>query len=83
MIQTNLTDKTERDSQTQKRNSRCPLGATQGLVKDFRRVKYILLSLRWITNKDLLYSTWNSAQAYVPAWMGGGLAENGYMYMYG
>ena len=27
--------------------------------------------LKWITNKDLLYSTENSAQCYVPAWMGG------------
>ena len=36
-------------------------------------------------HKDLLYSTWNSAQCYVPAWMGGagGLRENGYMYVYG
>ena len=25
---------------------------------------------KWITNKDLLYSTWNSTQSYVPAWMG-------------
>ena len=24
-----------------------------------------------ITNKDLLYSTWNSAQCYAVAWMGG------------
>ena len=32
---------------------------------------YTLLYLKWITNKDLLYSTWNSAQGYVPAWMGG------------
>ena len=31
-----------------------------------------LLYLKWITNKDLLYSTWNSAQCYVAAWMGGG-----------
>ena len=31
---------------------------------------YILLYLQWITNKDLLYSTWNSAQCYVAAWMG-------------
>ena len=23
------------------------------------------------TNKDLLYSTWNSAQCYIAAWMGG------------
>ena len=27
--------------------------------------------LKWITNKDLLYSTGNSAQRYVAAWMGG------------
>ena len=32
---------------------------------------YILLYLKWIINKDLLYSTWNSAQCYVAAWMGG------------
>ena len=32
---------------------------------------YTLLYLKWITNKDLLYSTWNSAQCDVPAWMGG------------
>ena len=28
--------------------------------------------LKWITNKNVLYSTCNSAQCYVPAWMGGG-----------
>ena len=27
--------------------------------------------LRWITNKHPLYSTCNSAQCYVAAWMGG------------
>ena len=32
---------------------------------------YTVLYLKWITNKDLLYSTWNSAQCYVAAWMGG------------
>ena len=32
---------------------------------------YRLLYLKWITNKDLLYSTWNSVQRYVAAWMGG------------
>ena len=32
--------------------------------------KYILLYLKWITNKDLLYSTGNSAQYYVAAWRG-------------
>ena len=32
---------------------------------------HTLLYLKWITNKDLLYSTWNSAQCYVAAKMGG------------
>ena len=31
---------------------------------------YTLLYSKWITNNDLLYSTWNSTQCYVPAWMG-------------
>ena len=30
-----------------------------------------LLYLKWITNRDLLYSTRNPAQCYVAAWMGG------------
>ena len=33
--------------------------------------KYTLSYLKWITNKDLLYSTENSAQCYVAAWTGG------------
>ena len=32
---------------------------------------YALLYLKQITNKDLLYSTGNSAQCYVAVWMGG------------
>ena len=42
----------------------------EGIVKDFGKVMYILIYLKWITNENLLYSTWNSAQCYVPAWMG-------------
>ena len=38
-------------------------------IQDFGKVMYILLYLKWITNKNLLYSTWNSAQWYMPAWM--------------
>ena len=33
----------------------------------FGKVMYTLLYLKWITDKDLLYSTWNFAQCYVPA----------------
>ena len=32
---------------------------------------YTLLCLKWITNKDLLYSKGNSVQCYVAAWMRG------------
>ena len=42
------------------------------IVRDLGKVIYTLLYLKWITNKDLLYSIWNSAQWYVPDWMGGG-----------
>ena len=55
----------------------------EGIVKHFGKVMYTLRYLKWITNKDLLYSTWKFAQCYVPAWMGGGLGKNGYMYMHG
>ena len=42
------------------------------LIKEFGVDMYILLNLKWITNKDLLliYTTWNPAQCYVAAWMG-------------
>ena len=36
-------------------------------INDLEMDMYILLSLHWITNKDLLYSTGNSAQCYVAA----------------
>ena len=32
---------------------------------------HALLYLKWIIHKDLLYSTWSSAQCNVAAWMGG------------
>jgi len=40
------------------------------------------LYLKWITNKDLLYSTWISAQCYVAAWMAEDLGERMYTCMY-
>ena len=44
----------------------------EGAVRDFGKVMYTLLYFEWITNKNLLYSTGNSAQGYVPAWLGAG-----------
>ena len=37
----------------------------EGIVRVFGMVMYTLLYLKWITNQDLLYSTWNSARCYV------------------
>ena len=44
----------------------------KGIVRDLGKVMYTLLHLKWITNKDLLHLTGNSAQGYVPAWIGEG-----------
>ena len=43
----------------------------EGIVREFGIERYTQLYLRWITNKELLYSTGNSAQCYMAAWMGG------------
>ena len=42
----------------------------EGIVKNFRKVIYTLLCLKWTTTKNLLCSIWNSAQYYVPSGMG-------------
>ena len=41
------------------------------MVREFEMDMYTLLYFKWITNKDLLYSTWNSDHCYVAAWMRG------------
>ena len=46
-----------------------------GIVRKLGMDMYTLLYLKWITNKDLLYRPWNSAQYYVAAWMGGKFGE--------
>jgi len=46
-------------------------GWWEGIVREFGINIYTLLYFKRITNKDLLYSTGNSAQCYVAAWMGG------------
>ena len=56
----------------------------KGIVREFGMDLITLLYLKWTTNKDLLYSTENSAQCCVAAWIkvrfGGGCT---YMYTYG
>ena len=39
----------------------------KGIVREFGIAVYTLLYLKWITNKDLLYSMGNTAQCYVAA----------------
>ena len=51
------------------------------MVRVFGIIMYTLLYLKHITNMVPLYSTGNSAQCYVAAWMGEKF--NGYMCMYG
>ena len=40
-------------------------GWGEGTVREFGIDIYMLLYLKWINNKDLLYSTGNSAQYYI------------------
>ena len=47
----------ETDSQTQNKLSYQGEEWAEGIVKEFGIDKYILLYLKWITIKDLLYST--------------------------
>ena len=51
----------------------------EGIVREFGMDMYTLLYLKWITKKDLQFSTWNSAQCYVAAWMERDFGENGYI----
>ena len=46
-------------------------GCREGIFREFGINMYTLLYLKWITNKDLLYRTWNFAQCYVAVWLGG------------
>ena len=50
-------------------------GWREGIVWEFGMDMYTLLYLKWIANKDLLYSTGNSAQCHVAAWIGGEFGE--------
>ena len=67
-----LTYKTEIDSQTWRTRLWLPgEKIKERIIREFGMDMYTLLYLKWITNKNLQYSTWNSAQCYVAAWMGG------------
>ena len=63
----------QKKTQTQRMNLRLQRRKDWGIDREFGMDMYTLLYLKQITNKDLLYSTGNSAQCYVAAWMGGEL----------
>ena len=52
---------------------------SEGIVSESGMDMHTLLYLKEVANKDLLYSTGNSAQYHVAAWAGGRLGENGHM----
>ena len=79
MIQVNLLTKQKETHRLGEWTYDC-LG--EEIVKDLGMDMYPLLYLKWITNKDQLYSTWNSAPCYVAAWMGGECGGDEYMYVY-
>ena len=67
MIQMNLLMKQKETHRLRKQIHGCQV---EGIARDFGKVMFTFLYLKWITNENLLYSTWNYAQCYVPAWMG-------------
>ena len=68
MVTDELTYKTERCTDLE---NELMVDEGEGVVREFEKGMYSLLYSKRITNKDLLYSTWNSAQCYMAAWMGG------------
>ena len=71
MIQMNLLTKQEKTLRLRKQIHSCQRVGGEGwggaiggegwggaIAKEFRKVMYTLLYLKWITNKNLLYSTW-------------------------
>ena len=81
ILKTNNITYKEGDSQTKRKNLWLPGGRMGGRDSQFGMHIYRLLHLKWITNKDILYSTGNCAQCYVAAWMGRVFQVNGYMYI--
>ena len=71
MVQMNLHN---RKKLTDLENELTVVGGKDGkerIIGEFGIDMYTLLYLKWIANRDLLYSIWNSAQCHVAAWMGG------------
>ena len=71
MIQVNLLTKGKQPHRLREQAYSCQREVwEEGIVRDFGMDIYTLIYLKWITSKELLNSTCNSAQCYVAAWMG-------------
>ena len=66
MIQMNLFTEQKETHRLRKRAYGCQ---GEGIVREQGMDMYTLLYSKWITNKNLSYSTWNSTQCYVTFWM--------------
>ena len=76
MIQRNLPNRkrlTDFLTHRKRTNLRLPgvAAAGVGIDRELWMDMYTLLHLKWITRKDILCSTWNSAQCYMAACMEG------------
>ena len=68
MIQKNLFTKQKETHRLREQTCSCQgEGEGKGIVRELGMDRYTLLYLKWIINKDLLYSTWTSDQHYVAA----------------
>jgi len=71
MIQMNLFTKQKQTHRLREQIYGYGAGAgSEGIVRESGMDMYTLLYLKETANKDLLYSTGNSAQYYVAAWTG-------------
>ena len=62
MIQMNLFSKQKQTHSPRKWTYGCRQVVGEGIVREFGMDMYKLLYWKWITNKDLLYSTWRRRQ---------------------
>ena len=75
LIQMNLPTKQKKAHRRRERTYSHLEGSMRGGVRELGMDVYRMQYLKWVTSKDLPYSTANSAQGYVAAWMGGEFGE--------
>ena len=57
-------------------------GCGEGTVREFMMDIYTLLYLKWITSKDLQYSTWNTVCSMLCGSRMGGQSGGGWIHVY-